>query len=224
MLRSFRLERWADVGARLGVVLTGPALACLLLGAAHPASAVVVCSKSTKKGESFKLASSCSGKWTQLAEETFRGPQGPQGEQGSQGLQGPSGVVAFDYASGGVGSNHPSAQLQFLAPPATVFVNSGEHVLVNSQRSFGTTFGGAANLDLAICYRRNGESGLNPVGVILSDHALTAAQRVPMGLSGVISDLSTGSYDVGLCGDDDGNGGWVNNGPGSTTALVFRAP
>ncbi len=41
-------------------------------------------------------------------------------------------------------------------------------------------------------------------------------------LSSVISGLNAGTYDVGMCGDDDGNGNWLNNAQGYVSVLVLN--
>jgi hypothetical protein len=130
-------------------------------------------------------------------------------------------VAQIAFASGP--SATPSMATQFLAPTAQVTVETGQTVVVNSNRAFGTqAAGGAAGLDLFICYRVAG-SGATPtmVGAGAQDNLFGKVTRIIMGLSAAIGGLDPGSYEVGLCGDDDGDGRWDNNSDGYTTAMVI---
>lgn len=180
-----------------------------------PAGADVFCAKS---GKAVKYLPSCNTRkgWNPVA-------PGEPGPQGPQGPQGPSGVIAAVNASG-PGPN-PTAQRQFLVPPAQVSVVSGEVVLVMSHRVFGTTFSsGALSLDLGICYRRVGDQGVTLVGPEMENQRTEDKLRLVINLNQLMTGLSTDEYEVGLCGDDDGNGFWNDSSDGNTTALVFRMP
>jgi collagen triple helix repeat protein len=150
------------------------------------------------------------------------GPQGPQGAQGAIGPTGPSGTVSATFTSGA--GQSPTATRQFLAPPVTVTIASGQSVFVQASKAFGSTAPtGAASLDLFICHRPSGS--VNPpttVGAGISDNRVPQNTRVAMGLSGVITGLAVGNHEVGMCGDDDGNGGWNFNENGYTSAIVIK--
>lgn len=134
----------------------------------------------------------------------------------------PSSIVAHSFRTG-LG-NTPASERKFLALPATVTVAEGENIFVVSTKSLGTTTG-ANGLDLYICYRVDGVTNTPPstVGGGALNMRLNATQRVPMTLSAILTGLAPGIYDVGLCGDDDGNGNWNSNEYSYTTALVFKS-
>jgi hypothetical protein len=151
------------------------------------------------------------------------GPQGPQGAQGGIGPTGPSGVVSGTFSSGAGAS--PTATRQFLAPPITVTISvANQGVYVSANKAFGSTAAtGAASLDLFVCHRPSGSMAQpTTVGSGISDNRVPQNTRVSMGISGVITGLPIGNHEVGMCGDDDGNGGWNFNENGYTTALVYR--
>ncbi len=132
-----------------------------------------------------------------------------------------SGVAVAAYTSGSC--VNPTANVQFLSPAVTVTISAVQRIFVSANRAFGTTVvGGANNLDLYIGYRVAG-SGAVPttVGGGMLNMRLPQDTRVPMGISAVISGLGAGSYEVGMAGDDDGNGNWNNNEWGYTSALVL---
>ena len=150
------------------------------------------------------------------------GAQGPPGPVGPAGPAGPSGIVSGGFVSG-FGTS-PGPVRAFLAPPRIVTVAAGESVFVVSSKALGTnSVGGAANLDLYICYRPTSSMG-SPIsiGAGILNMRLAIGQRVPMTLSAVINGLQPGDYQVGLCGDDDGDGNWNSNEYGYTSALVFN--
>ncbi len=121
--------------------------------------------------------------------------------------------------------NSPSGTLQFLVNPAIVDVSAGQAVHVTSNSAFGTTFsGGAGNLDLSICHQPLGSTNvLIPVGQAIGGIRVAQNTRVPMGLSGVITGLSAGHHQVGLCGTGDAN--WNSNSDyGYTSAMVLTQP
>ena len=135
------------------------------------------------------------------------GPTGATGSQGPSGPSGPSGIVYMGFATGLV--DGPSAELKFLAAPESASVAAGQTVHVVSTRSFGTStiVGGADHLLLQMCYRPSGGL-IAPFGGSMYNIRLAQNQRVPMTLSATISNLPAGTYDFGLCGNDDGDGSW----------------
>jgi hypothetical protein len=50
---------------------------------------------------------------------------------------------------------------------------------------------------------------------------MPASTRIIMGINHVISGLNSGTYNFGMCGDDDGNGSWLNNDQGYVSAVVL---
>ncbi|MEE9341953.1 MAG: hypothetical protein V3V21_09905, partial [Thermoplasmata archaeon] len=144
------------------------------------------------------------------------------GPQGLQGIQGPSGVVTSAFTSG-PGTN-PTATRDFLAPFVTVSVVAGQDVFVVSHKAFGSIVpGGASSLDLFICYRDAGSAAVpTTVGNGALGTMVPQSTRILMGLSAVIENLATGSWEVSLCGHDNGNGNWNNNEWGYTSAIVYQ--
>ncbi|MCA9304247.1 MAG: hypothetical protein KC996_09000 [Phycisphaerales bacterium] len=116
----------------------------------------------------------------------------------------------------------PSATTQFLAATTTVTVSAGQSILVVSNRAFGSSVG-ASGLDIYIGYRVSG-SGVAPtlIGGGMFNLQVPAGSRIPFGISAIISGLGTGTYEVGMAGDDDGNGNWNNNEWGYTTVLILN--
>ena len=147
------------------------------------------------------------------------GPAGIAGPAGPVGPTGPSGVIAFGYAAGN-SNNNPSATKQFLVTPVQVVVAADQRVHIVSSRAFGT-LGGAGNLDIFPCYQLVGGGVPNNVGLGIYDNAMAAGQRLTLSVNAIITGLAAGTYLVGMCGDDDGNGGWNNNEWGYTSVLVF---
>jgi hypothetical protein len=115
--------------------------------------------------------------------------------------------------------NNPTATTNFLGPTVSALVTTGQKIYVVSHRAMGSTVG-ASNLDLWICYRVSGSMTITPVGGGMFDNSVPAGTRVPLGMSAIITGLAPGSYDVGLCGNDGGNGNWNSNEFGYTTAFI----
>ena len=51
---------------------------------------------------------------------------------------------------------------------------------------------------------------------------MPANSRITMGISHVIAGLNNGTYNFGMCGDDDGNGNWSNNDQGYVSAVLLN--
>jgi hypothetical protein len=125
------------------------------------------------------------------------------------------------YRAGG-GFN-PQATTGFLSTTVTVTISSGQQIYVNVNQTFGSvSVGGAGSLDLFVGYRVAG-SGVTPtlLGAGMFNIAVPQGVRMPFGISGVISGLPAGSYEVGMAGDDDGDGNWNNSEWGYVSALVL---
>jgi hypothetical protein len=130
------------------------------------------------------------------------------------------GVVRSGFASGA--SNTPSATLQFLSPPVTVTVGAGDSIFVDASRAFGSNYSaGAQSLSLWIGRRQLPSGPILVLGSGMIGNRVTRSTRQPFALSGIITGLTAGSYEVGLVGGSS-NTHWDNNGSGYTSALVFQ--
>jgi len=132
------------------------------------------------------------------------------------------GTVVSSTGAAGSG-NDPSATTQFLSPTVSVAItNPWQRVHFMSNQTFGGT-AGAAGLDLYPCYKSSTGS-ITPLGSGMYNMALPNAGtfRLVFGVSGVTPQLPSDTYQVGMCGDDDGDGGWNNNEWGYVTALVIQ--
>jgi len=133
----------------------------------------------------------------------------------------PSGLDAF-YNSGS--GTFPLAATQFLSTTVTVTIAAGQSIHVTANQTFGSTFaGGAGSLDIFIGYRVAG-SGVTPttIGGGMFNISVPQNTRMPFGVSAVITGLPAGTYEVGMAGDDDGNGQWNNGEWGYVSVLVLN--
>lgn len=165
----------------------------------------------------------------QLLTWNQQGPQGPIGPAGAQGAAGPQGPAGPAGPSGVILSGQavalgksPTATTQFLTPVVQVSVVAGQKVLVVANKAFGTLASPSNGLDLYPCYQSTlFGSPIVTLGSGILNNALPANSRVTMGISHVIAGLTTATYNVGMCGDDDGNGSWVNNDQGYVSVVVL---
>jgi hypothetical protein len=202
---------------------------------ADEASAEVLCMN--HKGK-VRAMSACSGKYNTPA-PAGKGEKGDKGDKGDQGDPGPKGekgdkgdagvrgaigrdaVVDFETTSGDMPS--PNRRTQFLAKPASVAVSDGEAVFVISHRMIGAVVFAGNSLHLSICHKREGAPYPTRVGPRFDYVQLQGMQSVPVSMSHVITGLSDGTYQVGLCGDTTSDQ-WQFGSASNTSALVFRAP
>jgi Collagen triple helix repeat (20 copies) len=148
------------------------------------------------------------------------GPTGPTGPTGATGPTGPSGVVLSGQAV--ALGNSPTATTQFLTPGVQVSVAAGQKVHVVANKAFGTLASPSNGLDLYPCYQSTlFGSPIVTLGTGILNNAMPANSRITMGISHVITGLNSGTYNVGMCGDDDGNGSWLNNDQGYVSAVVL---
>lgn len=148
------------------------------------------------------------------------GPAGPTGPTGATGPTGPSGVVLSGQAV--ALGNSPTATTQFLTPAVQVSVAAGQKVHVVANKAFGTLASPSNGLDLYPCYQSTlFGSPIVTLGTGILNNAMPANSRITMGINHVIAGLNTGTYNVGMCGDDDGNGNWLNNDQGYVSAVVL---
>ena len=157
------------------------------------------------------------------------GPAGPRGDTGATGPIGPAGPKGDTGPSGVILSgqavalgNTPTATTQFLTPAVQVSVASGQKVHLVANKAFGTLASPSNGLDLYPCYQSTQiGSPLVTLGSGILNNAMPANSRITMGINYVIAGLNTGTYNVGMCGDDDGNGNWLNNDQGYVSAVVL---
>jgi hypothetical protein len=148
------------------------------------------------------------------------GPAGPTGPTGATGPTGPPGVVLSGQAV--ALGNSPTATTQFLTPAVQVSVAAGQKVHVVANKAFGTLASPSNGLDLYPCYQSTlFGSPIVTLGTGILNNAMPANSRITMGISHVITGLNSGTYNVGMCGDDDGNGNWLNNDQGYVSAVVL---
>ena len=150
------------------------------------------------------------------------GPAGPTGPAGPQGPAGPGGVV---ISAGAVApGNSPTATTQFLTPAVQVSVVAGQKVFVVANKAFGTLAQPSNGLDLYPCYQRTEifAAPLVTLGSGILNLASSPNSRHLYGISYVIAGLNTGTYNIGMCGDDDGNGRWLNNDQGYVSVMVLN--
>jgi hypothetical protein len=158
--------------------------------------------------------------WNQQGPQGPAGAQGPAGPQGSVGPAGPSGVILSGQAVA-LGKS-PTATTQFLTPAVQLPVVAGQKVLVVANKAFGTLVHPANGLDLYPCYQSTlFGSPIVTLGSGILNNAMPANSRITMGISHVIAGLNTGSYNFGMCGDDDGNGNWVNQDQGYVSVVLL---
>jgi hypothetical protein len=164
-----------------------------------------------------------------------KGDPGPAGAQGPAGLAGPKGDAGLSGPAGPTGpsgvvfsaqavapGNSPTATTQFLTPGAQVSVAAGQKVHVVANKAFGTLASPSNGLDLYPCYQSTlFGSPIVTLGSGIINNAMPANSRITMGISHVITGLNSGTYNVGMCGDDDGNGSWLNNDQGYVSAVVL---
>ncbi|WP_437746011.1 collagen-like protein [Sorangium sp. So ce1504] len=159
------------------------------------------------------------------------GPQGPRGFTGPVGPTGPQGVV-LTLTVQGVG---PHAALpvgrpvDFFGPTALVAVSStSQSIYATAHRYLGTDGSPADSLKLYMCYQRvrSGPSGtvldeVQAVGLGMAGGRVPADTRVPFGLSAVITNLTAGTYNIGMCGQTL-SPNWTSNDYGYLSILLVN--
>ena len=132
-----------------------------------------------------------------------------------------SGKVVYMNYSASTGPD-PTAIRQFLSPTVTATVTSSQIIHVTANRAFGAGATAAGSLDLSIGYRLQGSTAIPTTeGSGVWNLTCPANNRYMFGLSAVVSGLS-GTYEFGMCGDDDGNGNWTNNEWGYVSIIVVE--
>jgi hypothetical protein len=91
-----------------------------------------------------------------------------------------------------------------MSPALTVNVTSGQAVLVTASVTIGTTFAaGATALRLWICYQPNGGSITTPHAIDWIDAQVVQNSLNVYTFTDTITGLGTGSYTVGMCGQQN---------------------
>jgi hypothetical protein len=122
------------------------------------------------------------------------------------------------------------AQIAFLGTPLLETVRAGQSVLVVANGGFGTTDHPAADLALFICTQSTAAgSHVTTIGNpdISGIVGLAAAPNTvsSFGLSDIATNLTPGTYGIGLCGYSTDAADWTNNDFVQQTALIFdQAP
>ena len=130
-------------------------------------------------------------------------------------MQGPSGIVFVGFVSGPAIT--PTSNTAFLGSTLRITIAAGQSFHLTASQAFGSTIG-AARLDIFPCYKRVG-GPLVRIGLGIFDLTALPGQRSTFTVTGVASP-SAGTYDVGMCGDDDGNGKWNFNEFGYVSVIV----
>jgi hypothetical protein len=133
------------------------------------------------------------------------------------------GVVGSSFSSSFGGS--PTDTWDFVTSTPTVTITEpGQKIFVVSNKAFGSAnAGGADDLDLAIGYRATGSSGApNLIGGGVLNNQIQQNDRIVMGLSGIISGLAPGTYQVGLAAKSTDAANWNSNEYSYTTAIVIQ--
>lgn len=120
------------------------------------------------------------------------GPKGDTGAPGPKGDTGPAGAVQSSQAAG-VGSN-PTGTTQFLTPAVQLNVVAGQKVHLVANKGIGAGATPAALLDLFPCYQSTlFGSPIVTQGLGILNNAVPANTRTTIGISYVITGLSTGT-------------------------------
>jgi hypothetical protein len=91
-----------------------------------------------------------------------------------------------------------------MSPALSVNVTSGQAVLVNAQITIGSTFAAGANgLRLWICYQPSGGTLTTPHAIDWIDAQTVQNMLATYPITDTITGLGTGSYTVGLCGQQN---------------------
>jgi hypothetical protein len=175
------------------------------------------------------------------------GPQGPQGVQGQQGPRGDPGATGAPGAQGAQGppgpqgpqgpasavsvgtrrsqTSNPTTSIAYMSPALPVNVTSGQAVLVNAQVTIGSTFAaGASGLRLWICYQPSGGSITTAHLGDWIDAQTVQNMLATYPITDTITGLPTGSYTVGLCGQQNASvaNNWNVEDWAYTTAQVIN--
>jgi hypothetical protein len=123
--------------------------------------------------------------------------------------------------------NDPGSSWGFLADPVVVSIaTTGQKVLVTSSKAFGTSsdlgsWEGAMDLDLAICHQLDA-GAITVVGGGVWDLRAARDTRQLNSLSATLTNLTPGTYNIGLCGKSDDASNWNSNEFSYTTAFVTQ--
>ncbi len=146
-----------------------------------------------------------------------------------------AGTVSADLSSlaGGAGNNQmvsaagstttPTATRAFLSVRVSATVAPADMINIQSSAAFGSVnAAGAGGLDIYPCYRVSGSTATpSTIGLGMFNLQVPQNTRMPFAINGVVTGLN-GTYEFGMCGDDDGDGNWDNNEWSYTSIVVTR--
>lgn len=115
-----------------------------------------------------------------------------------------------------------SSTLGFISPVALITVGAGQKVHVTAHQSLGSvSSGGANNLNIYVGVRAQGSGVITTVGGGIFGLTVGQNQRTTFGISGIISGLTPGVYEVGMAGSST-SANWNNNEWGYVTAFTLN--
>lgn len=117
----------------------------------------------------------------------------------------------------------PTATTGFLSTTLNVTITAGQKIHVTATQTFGSTaLLGGGGLDIYIGYRLVGAPAISLAGGGMWDNRVPQNTRIPFTVSAVLTGLPAGTYEVGMAGDDDGNGMWNNMEWGYVSVIVLN--
>jgi hypothetical protein len=168
-----------------------------------------------------------------------RGPHGPTGPKGASGAagapgaaggrgeagpQGPSGAIAVASFEPGLGAPNTTGAPAFLGTPATVqLADARSAAFVTGTVDLGSTNGKFIEIVLGVCYERSGAGELTAVAHVEPTYATTAIEEyVAQSVSGFVSGVAPGTYQVGLCTWNESPNAHHGIGSGTVLSLETR--
>jgi Collagen triple helix repeat (20 copies) len=146
------------------------------------------------------------------------GPQGIQGIQGPIGLTGPQGPIGLTGAPGATGPQGPSGVLAMTpfdaslradvtggawgwisSPPLEPFADTKTGAEVTATVDYASSDGNPVLGNIGICYEPQGGSTLTMVSYVTPQFQAATGSFFAQSVSGIVGNLASGSYYVGLC-------------------------
>lgn len=159
-----------------------------------------------------------------------RGPAGPAGAAGATGAagaagntgaQGPSGVVTTaNLTSGSCAPNAGAAK--FCGTTLQVTFDAKTTALVTGTIDYASTDGNQLEAFMGVCHAAHGSTSLTMDQSVEPEFQASANSYFAQTVSGVVKGLTPGSYDVGICVDDETAN--VEHGIHEGTVLVAETP
>lgn len=111
----------------------------------------------------------------------------------------------------------------FVSPVAAITVGAGQKIHVTAHQSLGSVAsGGAGNLNIFIGVRAQGSDVITTIGGGMFGLTVGQNQRSVFGISGIVSGLAPGVYEVGMVGSSSSAPSWNNNEWGYVTAFTLN--